>query len=160
MRKNFKKLLALLLCIMALSNLPTANVFAATSGGSGQATIQVQTKANYWYPGSSSITLTQSKQRFTFQKLWGSKKKYQTGYYGQYSITIYNATTRKSKTTVWSGGRSKKISLKQNCKYYITVSYNSYATQSFKRPPVGYSVYSTSNPSWWVSSSWKVSSCY
>ena len=84
MRKNLKKVVILLLCIMTLLSSSTADVFASTRGGRGTQTMVIQTKSNYWYPGSSSITLKQSKQTLTQQKLWGNKKKTQRGYYGYY----------------------------------------------------------------------------
>lgn len=65
MRKNLKKVVILLLCIMTLLSSSTADVFASTSGGRGTQTMVIQTKSNYWYPGSSSITLKQSKQTLT-----------------------------------------------------------------------------------------------
>lgn len=92
MRKNLKKVVILLLCIMTLLSSSTADVFAATSGGRGTQTMVIQTKSNYWYPGSSSITLKQRKQTLTYQKLWGNKKKTQRGYYGYYNITVSNTS--------------------------------------------------------------------
>lgn len=92
MRKNLKKVVILLLCIMTLLSSSTADVFAATSGGRGTQTMVIQTKSNYWYPGSSSITLKQRKQTLTYQKLRGNKKKTQRGYYGYYNITVSNTS--------------------------------------------------------------------
>ena len=157
MRKNLKKVVILLLCIMTLLSSSTADVFASTSGGRGTQTMVIQTKSNYWYPGSSSITLKQSKQTLTYQKLWGNKKKTQRGYYGYYNITVSNITKRKTNNLTWSGGQTKKIKLDGNCIYWITVSYNYAAARSFKRPPLGYYLKDMSAPSWWLSSISKVS---
>lgn len=157
MRKKLKKVVVLVLCVMTLLSISTTDAFAAIRGGQGTATIVVQTKSNYWYPGSSSITLKQSKQTLTYQKLWGNKKKTQKGYYGYYNITISNKTKRTTQKITWSGGKSKKIKLQGNCVYWITVSYNASATGSFKRTPLGYYLKSVSVPSWWLSSIYKVS---
>lgn len=157
MRKNLKKVVILFLCIMTLLSNSTTDVFAVTNGNERAGTIVVQTKSNYWYPGSSSITLKQSKQTLTYQKLWSNKKKTQRGYYGQYNITISNITKKTTNNLVWSGGRTKKIKLDGNCIYWITVSYNETATGAFKKIPSGYSLKNISTPSWWLSSVSKVS---
>ena len=158
-----KRVLSLMLCIiMAISAFCCVNITAsaATSGGSKAGTITVVTKANYLYPGSSSITLKQSKQTLTYKSLVSNKTKTKTGYYGYYNISVYNATKGKTKSICWGGGQTKKISLDPNCTYKITVRYNSTATVTFTKAPFGYSWKSSSSPYWIVKSTWKVSSYY
>lgn len=159
-KKTISRIIAVFLCLSMLFALSAEIAFAATSGGKGSTTINVTTKANYWYPGASSITLKQSKQTLTYRQLTGSKTKTKTGYYGCYDITVYNKTENDSYSVYWGGGQTKKISLDPNCTYRITVRYNSTATALFTSQPFGYSWKSSSSPSWSVSSKWKVSSCY
>ncbi|MGN0180775.1 MAG: hypothetical protein ACI4DY_15245 [Monoglobaceae bacterium] len=154
----FSKITAIILCILTLVSFSAITASAATSGGSRSATVYVTTKSNYFYPGSSSVTLKQEKQTLTYQQLFGAKTKTKTGYYGCYDINVYNVTKKTSKSVYWGGGRTKKISLDANCAYRITVCYNSTATSLFTRAPLGYSLKKTSNPGWSISSTWKVSS--
>ena len=156
-----KKLFSILLCaVMAFTALfgTTLTASAATYGGSKSATISVTTKSNYWYPGASSITLSQAKQTLTYKALLSNKTKTKVGYYGCYNISVFNVTKYKTTSVYWNGGKTKKISLDPDCTYKITVSYNSSATAIFTSQPLGYSWKSTSAPSWNVSSTWKVSS--
>ncbi len=152
------KIVAVFLCVFSLFSFSTVNVFAATSGGSSASTVSVTTKANYWYPGASSVTLKQEKQTLTYKQLMGNKTKTKTGYYGCYNITVYNVTKNKTTSVYWAGGQTKKITLDPDCYYRITVRYNSNNTALFTSAPFGYSWISSSNPQWRVSSTWKVSS--
>lgn len=131
---------------------------AATTGGKKAATITVTSKANYWYPGASSITLEQEKQTMTFKSLLGNKTKTKSGYYGNYKITVSNTTNKKTTSISWNGGKTKKITLDPDCTYKITVSYDSTWTDISVNGPFGYKWKSTSAPKWKVSSTWKVSS--
>ena len=157
---TFSKITALFLCLITLLSVAALPISASTSGSSRSTTINVKTKANYLYPGSSSVTLKQQKQTLTYQKLSGTKTKTKVGYYGCYDITVYNITKGTSKNVYWGGGQTKKINLDPNCSYRITVSYCSNKTALFTSQPLGYSWKNTSSPSWWVSSTWKLSSCY
>ncbi len=156
-----KRICAVLLCITTLMSVFCSMAFtvsAATRGSTRTTTITVKTKANYWYPGASSITLKQEKQTLTYRQLFGSRTKTKTGYYGCYNITVYNITENTYDYEYWSGGRTKKIQLDPNCTYRITLSYNANNTALFTSQPWGYSWKKTSNPSWKVNSTWKVSS--
>ncbi len=160
--KKSKKILSLVLCVImiatTLCGLATT-ASARTSGGSGSATIYVRTKANYFYPGASSVTLQQSKQTITCKSLTGNKTKKVSDYYGYYQITVYNVTKNSRTTVNWNGGKTKKISLDPNCTYKITVRYDSYKTVMFNNTPLGYTYDRISSPSWNVKSTWKLSSC-
>ena len=158
---KIKKLLAFTLVLATLISMfavLSCNVFASTSGGTGSYTITVNTKANYLYPGASSVTLKQEKQTLTYKALTSNKTKTKTGYYGCYNITVYNVANGSRSSVYWGGGQTKKISLDPNCTYRITVSYNSTSTALFTSQPLGYSWKSSSNPYWRVSSTWKISS--
>lgn len=159
-KSMISRMLAVFLCVLTLFGCAQVHVSAATSGGSYSSTVNVKTKANYWYPGASSVTLKQNKQTLTYQQLSGAKTKTKTGYYGCYDITVYNVTTNRSKSIYWGGGKTKTIDLDPNCTYRITVRYNSCNTSLFTSAPWGYSWIRSSNPYWYVSSTWKVASCY
>lgn len=152
------KVIAVLFCILTMFSFSVANTSAATSGGSRSTTINVSTKAAYWYPGSSSITLTQSKQTATLKRS-GKKDKKTTGYFGSYDIIVYNKTKKTTEYKSWDGGKTKKINLKPNCEYTITVNYNPTKVQAYELPR-SYKGSDLSSPSWWVSSKWKISSCW
>ena len=151
------RIIALLLCVICIACFYPQSAAAATSGTSGSATITVKTKAVYYYPGSSSITLKQSKQTLTYKNTSGTKTKTKTGYYGCYTIKVKNCDTGKTKSYTWNKSKSKKISLSKNTNYQITVTYSNIWTSL--RNLSGYKLVNTSTPSWKVSSTWKVSSC-
>jgi len=156
-----KRIVSAFFCLIMLLSAFSSFGFsasAATYGGAKSASITVTTKANYWYPGASSVTLKQEKQTLNYKALIGNKTKAKTGYYGCYNITVYNITKNKTNSVYWGGGKTKKITLDPNCTYRITVKYNSNATAIFTQQPLGYRWKSTSNPSWRVNSTWKVSS--
>ena len=159
-KRFFSKIMAIFFCVLTLFSVSSMSASASTWGGSGSSTVYVSTKANYWYPGASSVTLKQEKQTLTYKKLMGSKTKTKKGYYGCYNIKVYNVTKNKTSNVYWGGGQTKKISLDPNCNYRITVTYNSTNTALFTSAPLGYSWKSSSNPSWKVSSTWKLSSYY
>lgn len=156
----FSRIAAVFLCVLTLFSFSAVNASAATYGGSSASTVNVTTKANYWYPGASSVTLKQDKQTLTYKQLMGNKTKTKKGYYGRYNITVYNVTKNKTTSVYWDGSQTKKISLDPNCTYRITVRYNSNNTALFTSAPLGYSWKSSSSPGWRVSSTWKVSSYY
>ena len=156
----FSRIAAVFLCVLTLFSFSAVNASAATYGGSSASTVNVTTKANYWYPGASSVTLKQDKQTLTYKQLMGNKTKTKKGYYGCYNITVYNVTKNKTTSVYWGGGQTKKISLDPNCTYRITVRYNSTNTALFTSAPLGYNWKSSSSPGWRVSSTWKVSSYY
>ena len=159
--KYFSKIIAVMMILVSFVSMFSISSSAATSGGERSATITVTTKANYWYPGASSITLQQSKQTATYGQFSTSKTKTTTGYFGYYNITVYNITKNTTKSDNWDGGKTKKIKLDPNCTYKITVSYNSTATVTYnvKSPDWRYCNYrGITSPSWKVCSTHKVTS--
>lgn len=128
---------------------------AATSGNKNcKSTITVITKANYWYPGSSSITLKQNKTEFTYTK---NGKRKTSKMYAAFRIEYKNCNTGKTKTT-WLTGSSKKIKLDKNATYKVTVSYDSTMMQIKNAYKTNFAWKTT--PCWWVNSKWKVSKYY
>ncbi|MGM9614954.1 MAG: hypothetical protein ACI3W7_05470 [Oscillospiraceae bacterium] len=156
----FCKMTAIFFCILTFFSCFAISASAAAYGGSGTSRVNVTTKANYWVPGASSVTLKQDKQTVTYEKIFGTKTKSSTGYYGCYNISVYNVTKNKTQPVFWGGGQTKKITLDKDCTYVITVTYLADKTELLKRAPVGYYVKNISSPWWRVSSTWKVSSWF
>lgn len=148
-----KKIITSLIAVMMVFSMLFAMavpVSAATrSSGKQTRTITVTTKANYWYPGSESITLSQTKGVCTNYRGKTSKQ------YGDWDITV-RATDGSHTFTKNFNGSSIKLNLKPNKTYQITVSWDSqgnYITQLGKGN-------FTTLPTWRVKSTWKVSSYY
>lgn len=157
-----KRILSMFLAVLMASALFVFPASAATeSNGKNTCTILVTTKSNYWYPGSSSITLKQTKGEVSYSKMALKNWKYQevgTGtakYYGTWNITYKSLDGSDSGSKTLSGS-SVTISLKPNKTYKITVSYNSTVdmTLLLKKPNSKW----TTLPSWKVSGSWKLAS--
>lgn len=130
------------------------SVSAATSGTkNSSSSITVKTKAVYYLPGSSSITLKQSKLEYTYTAAFG-KVKTKKGY-AQWKVQV-TPTSKSGKTkTYWLDDGSKTISLDKNTTYRITVTYDSNGTflNVGGREPKW-----KTTPSWRVSKAYKVSS--
>lgn len=148
--------LAMVFCTLLTMSIPAS---AATySNGTSTRTITVVTKANYWMPGSESITLSQSKGTCVeknYNVFSGKTTTKTSNQYGEWDIvakaTDGSHTIKKSLT-----GSSIKLNLKPNKTYKITVTWDSQAA-IFKALDKGsYSIY----PTWQVKSTYKVSSCY
>jgi len=154
-----RRLLPILMVIITMFGVFSMPAYAKTYGSTGSSTISVTTKAYYYYPGSSSITLRQDKQTMTYRAILGSKTKTTSGYYGCYNIKVYNITKNTTQNKTWNGGRDYKISLSPNCNYKITVTYN-YALTILRNGPVGYTFSGINGPYWRVNSTWKVPSYY
>lgn len=157
-KKSISVFLCFVMLITAISSL-TLTASADTSGGDWYDTIKVTTKANYWYPGASSITLTQQKQTVTYKSCFSRKTKTDKGYFGYYSIDIYEGKNRLPVTKTWDGGKSYKIKLDPNRTYTIGVSYNAKETLKNAKNKIGYTKQKVDRPWWRVSSKWKISSC-
>lgn len=158
MLKRIPCLLLVALTLVSCFVLPSSA--ATCSSGKNTRTITVSTYANYWIPGSSSITLKQTKGTIAYSKtnIWGQHVETRTTKeYGCWDVSV-RATDGSHSYTKQFNGSSVKLTLKPNKTYKITVSYDS--TQEIflmiKRPNSRWNTY----PSWRVSSSWKVSSYY
>lgn len=156
-----KKSIAFLLVIVILICTMAVPASAATySSGTSTRTITVVTKANWLYPGSESITISQSKGTFNYSKTnWlgqvtGSASKTD---YGTWKISVVATDGTHSFNKTLSGG-SISLNLKPNKTYRITVSYDS--TQDIFRGLEYRNFKWRTYPSWKVSSTWKCSACY
>lgn len=160
--KTARKLMALMMVVISvLSCMILPASAATTSSGTGTRTITVVTKANWSYPGSESITLSQSKGTFTYSKTnWLGQETGKTGTkseYGTWKISVSATDGSHSYSKTWKDG-SIKLTLKPNKTYQITISYDSY--QDIFRGIDYRNFRWTRYPSWRVSSTWKVSSYY
>lgn len=148
--------IAMIFCTIFALSLPAS---AATySSGKQTRTITVVTKANYWLPGSESITLSQSKgvctkETYNFFKRKTSVKT--SKQYGEWDISVKSTDGKHSFKKSLTGG-SVKLNLKPNKTYKITVTWDSQA-ELFKTLNKGNY---TTLPTWRVKSTWKVSNYY
>lgn len=131
---------------------------ATTSSGTQSRTITVKTKANYWLPGSESITIGQSKGtcvKKTYNFFTGKMTQKSSNQYGEWDITV-KATDGSHSFKKTLTGSSIKLKLKPNKTYKITITWDSQAAL-FKTLDKGdYTKY----PTWRVKSTWKVSNYY
>lgn len=167
-KKNYYKeiitMKKIITCMLTVVTLITCMVLpasaATTSSGTNTRTITVVTKSNWSYPGSESITISQSKGKFSYSKTnWrgqvtGSTSKTS---YGTWKISVAATDGTHSFSKTLSGG-SIKLNLKSNKTYKITVSYD--GNQDVFRGLEYRNFKWTSYPSWRVSSTWKCSACY
>lgn len=148
--------LAIIFCTLFAMGIPASA--ATCSSGTQSRTITVTTKANYWIPGSESVTLSQSKGtcvKRNYNILTGKTKTKTSKQYGEWDIDVTaidgSHSFKKSLT-----GSSIKLNLKPNKTYKITVRWDSQAA-IFKTLDKGnYTAY----PTWRVKSTWKVSNYY
>ena len=156
-----KRITCLFLVALTLVSCFALPSYAATcSSGKNTRTITVSTYASYWYPGSSSITLKQTKGTLAYSKtdIWGRHVETRTTKeYGCWDVSV-RATDGSHSYTKQFNGSSVKLTLKPNKTYKINVSYDS-AQEIFLMVKRVNSRWSTL-PTWHVSSSWKVSNYY
>ena len=147
---------ALIFCTLFSMSIPA---FAATcSSGTQTRTITVTTKANYWIPGSESITIGQSKGtcvKETYNFFTGRTTRKSSTQYGEWDITV-RATDGSHTFSKTLTGSSIKLNLKPNKTYKITLTWDS---QAVMIKTVGKGNF-TSYPTWRVKSTWKVSNYY
>lgn len=157
-----KKAFAMFLVIITIFSCMVLPASAATSGNRNTSyTLTVTTKANWWYPGGESITLSQSKGTFQYSKTnWLGQETGQTATktaYGTWRISV-RATDGSHSFSKTLSGSSVKLNLKANKTYQITIRYDG-TMDTFKA--LDYRNFRwTKHPSWRVSGTWKVSSYY
>ena len=160
--KNLKRFLALTLVILSVFSCFVSPASATTTSFRiDTRTITVCTKANWWVPGSESITLSQSTGAFSYSETtWYGRETGKTLTKKAYATwRIHVAATDGSHTysKTWSDG-SITLTLKPNKTYKITVSYN--GMQDVFRGLDYRNAKWTIYPSWRVKSTWKVSSIW
>ena len=133
----------------AVAFVPTAEA-ATSSSGTRTQTITVETKSNWWKWGSESITLSQAKGTRKTKKFNLFKWRYEektTNSYGTWQISVKSTDGRDNYTTKLTGG-SKKLSLKGDKTYTITVSWDSTSDLIYSLDKGSF----TSYPTWRVKS--------
>jgi len=158
-KKLFTTILAciMLLCTMLCTPL-TASAATSSYGTTHTRTITVETKANWWLPGSESITLKQTRgtcQRYKTNWLTGKRKPKTTKVYGTWKV--YGRSTDGSHVfskNLCDG--SLKINLKPNKTYKIEVSWNTMIEGGLA---VAYGDF-IEYPTWKVSKIYKVARYY
>lgn len=150
-----------LMMLTVVSGLIVPANAATRSSGTRTQTITVYTKANWFFPGSSSITLKQNKGIITYSKTNWKQQVIGTGTkssYGTWKVvakaTDGSHTVRKTMT-----GSSVKLDLKANKTYQITVTYDFTSNDVLKLINYRNSKWST-YPSWSVGGTWKISSYF
>ncbi len=157
-----KKIFAMFLAIVTILSCVVLPASAATSGDCNTTyTLTVVTKANWWYPGGESITLSQSKGKFEYSKTnWFGMETGKTATrtaYGTWRISGRATDGSHAFSKTLSGG-SVKLKLKANKTYQITIRYDG-TMDIFKA--LDYRNFNwITHPSWCVSGTWKVSSYY
>ena len=155
-KRFFSVLLAFSLVLASLLSLMVPVSAATRSRGISTQTITVTTKANWWIPGSESITLSQTKGTYEKKTLnWrGQWKSEPVKAYGEWDI-VAKATDGSHTIKKNFNGSSIKLDLKPNKTYKITVSWDTTANN------LKYKFNSfTEYPTWKVKSTYKVSNYY
>lgn len=152
-----KKIFALALVIITMFSCMILPASAATTSyGTSTRTITVNTKAAYYYPGSSSITLKQTQGTYAYSK--NGSTRIGKAYYW-WTVKVAATDGSHSYTKNFKDG-SIQLNLKPNKTYKITISLNTYQNTiqevNFHRKYNNWRW--TTQPSWRVSSTWKVSS--
>ncbi len=147
---------ALIFCTVFCTCVPASA--ATCSSGTQTRTITVKTKANYWIPGSESVTLSQAKgvcTKYTYNPFNGRTSTKTSNQYGKWNV-VAKATDGSHTLKKTLSGSSVKLNLKPNKTYKITVSWDHQA-EIFKELDKGNY---TRFPTWKVKSTWKVSSYF
>jgi hypothetical protein len=167
MKKSIKSIVSLTLVLVTVIScliIPASaasnslKITPSSNGTTKTQTFQVTTKANYWLPGSSSVTLSQSKGTISYSKtnFWGKiTGSAKTTSYGTWNI-VAKSTDGKDTVNKTLTGSSVTINLKPNKTYNVTVSYNGAVDTVIlmKHTNSQWTTY----PSWQLKSTWKVSS--
>lgn len=157
-----KRIISAFCVVIVLLSLVVLPAGAATySYDTSTQSFIVETKANWWYPGSESVSISASKGTFSYSETsWFGKKTGKTKTkkeYGTWKISVSSLDGSHSFSKTMKGS-SIKLNLKPNKTYRVTVSYD--GTQDTFRQ-LNYRDFRWNNyPSWKVSGTWKVSSCH
>ncbi len=157
-KKIATSVVALVLSLVSVFCLCVPASAATKSNGTKTVTMIVETKANWLYPGSESITLSQTKGTCSLRTYNIFKGKWQTKtskVYGEWDI-VAEATDGSHRVTATLSGSSVKIKLKPNKTYKITVTWDSMDETFTTLDKGAYTKY----PTWKVKSTHKVSKYY
>ncbi|MGN1444171.1 MAG: hypothetical protein ACI4XE_10020 [Acutalibacteraceae bacterium] len=120
--KNLKKIIAVFLCIITVFSVLSIAVYAT----SGSNYYTITTKACYWYPGSESITVSQSKEVYYCNKSC-TKTKTRNALSCTVTCTPISWSGDKKPKTIKQSfcGSSKKIDLDKNVTYSVKITWKS-----------------------------------
>lgn len=153
--KPLSRVMAIMMIVISVFTMFSSTATAATSSsGTSTRTITVVTKANWWKPGSESITLSQTKGVRSEKNVWTGKTKTKKCY-GTWKIVATSTDGKHTIKKTWDDG-SIKLNLKANKTYRITVTWDSQA-DIFDTLDHGSF---TTMPTWRVKSVYKVSNYY
>ena len=117
-----KKILSVFLCVLTIFTVLSTTMLQA-SAYSDTDYYTVTTKANYWFPGSESITVSQSKEVYYSNKAHTKTKK-RNALVCTVTCTPISGSGKKTIKKSFSGS-SKKIELEKNTTYRVKITYNS-----------------------------------
>ncbi len=120
--KMTKRIFSVLLCILTIFTIISSTVLQASAYSDTDYYI-VTTKANYWYPGQESITVSQSKEVYYSNKAHTKTKK-RNALVCTVTCTPIAGSGRKTIKESFSGN-SKKIKLDKNTTYRVKITYQS-----------------------------------
>ena len=157
-KRIFSGILAIMMLISVICVFPLSASAATKSNGTRAQTITVTTKANWWIPGSESITITQTKGTCEVKtyNIFKRKSEVKTSkVYGEWDIVV--KSTDGTHTAKYNFDGSKiTIKLKPNKTYKITITWDSQANSINTIGKGNFVVY----PQWKVSKTYKVSNYY
>ena len=154
-----KKMLVMFLALISLFSCLVFPASAATvSADNTTQTITVATKSSWLYPGSESITLSQTKGTFSFAETnWFGHETGKTknrNEYGTWNISVSATDGSHNYTKVWEND-TIRLNLKPNKTYKITVTYD--GMQDIVRGIEYQNFHWSRYPSWSVKSTARVS---
>lgn len=117
-----KRFFSVFLCVLTVFTLLSATMLQS-SAYSDTDYYTVTTKSNYWYPGSESITVSQSKEVYYCNKAHTKTKK-RNALVCTVTCTPISGTGKKTITESFSGN-SKKITLDKDTTYRVKITYKS-----------------------------------
>ncbi len=115
---------SIILCFLTLFTVFSATTMASATQGNRY--YCVVTKSNYWYPGSESITVSQSKETYYSNKSH-TKTKSRNSLVCTVKCTPISWSSKKQPATITKTftGSSKKINLEKNVTYSVEISWKS-----------------------------------
>ena len=117
-----RRLTAVFLCVLTIFSVFSSMMLQA-SAYSDTDCYTVTTKANYWYPGSESITVSQSKEVYYSNKAHTKTKK-RNALVCTVTCTPISGTGKKTINKTFTGS-SKTIKLEKNTTYRVKITYKS-----------------------------------
>lgn len=148
--------LAVLMLVSTMIAMIVPSSAATSSNGKKSVTITVTTQANWWRPGSESITLSQTKGTCQVYN-YLTRKTYTSKVYAEWDISVKATDGSHSYSKNWKNG-SITLNLKPNKTYKITITWDE--TANILRTIGAGKGDFTTLPTWKVSKTHKCSNYY